>query len=136
MVYAFYSDGPRGSIRKVVEFQQIKGMSKNFFNLLFGDWDESAGKVDDTARSNNNDGKKTLFTVAGIIQYFMELYPKAIIMAVGSTHARTRLYQINITAYWEEIRLRYQIYGKFKGEWLPFEKGVNYQEFLVFRKIE
>jgi hypothetical protein len=46
-VYWFYSDGLRGKIRKGVKFQQKPELGKNVFNLAFGDWDESSGRLND-----------------------------------------------------------------------------------------
>jgi hypothetical protein len=39
-VYLFYSEGPKGRIRKMVRFQRIPDFGRNVFNLAFGDWDE------------------------------------------------------------------------------------------------
>ena len=35
-VYEFLSDGPKGLIRKVIYYQEIR---KDIFNLSFGDWE-------------------------------------------------------------------------------------------------
>lgn len=59
--YEFLSEGPNGTIKKVVLYQEI---DDNVFNLAFGDWDETNQKINDKARSNNNDRNKVLATVA------------------------------------------------------------------------
>ena len=35
-VYEFYSEGPRGRIKKAVEFQYLPAFGRNFFNLTLG----------------------------------------------------------------------------------------------------
>ena len=49
-MYEFYSDGPRGTIKKTVIYSQIEG---NIFNLGFGDWNEQLKGLDDSNRTNN-----------------------------------------------------------------------------------
>jgi len=43
---------------------------------------------------------------------------------------------MGIALTWSEIKERYEVWGKRANKWSPFEKGVNYEEFLVFRKIQ
>lgn len=132
--YEFYSEGPKGRIKKVVEFQQLQGMSDNFYNLYFGDFVESTGKIDSLSVSNNKDRSKILLTVAAIVHDFMQYQPKAIILVIGSTNVRTRLYQMSISFFWQEIGSLYVVYGKSNDEWGCFEKNVNYDGFLIFKK--
>jgi uncharacterized protein DUF6934 len=66
---------------------------------------------------------------------FLESRPNAIILIVGSTASRTRLYQMAISSHWQKTG-QYEIYGEQGKDWEPFQKGVNYQRFLVFKKIE
>ena len=40
--YEFFSEGPKGTIRKVVFYQY---MGENIYNLSFGDWDEVREKL-------------------------------------------------------------------------------------------
>ncbi len=132
--YEFESEGPKGKIRKVVKFQPVEGAGENLFNLYFGDFIESTGKVDDLSVSNNKDRDKVLSTVAGIVHDFMESRPRTIILAVGSTKSRTRLYQMSICSFWPDINSIYNVYGKLNEEWLTFKKNVNYNGFLLFKK--
>jgi len=46
-----------------------------------------------------------------------------------------RLYQMGIASAWQEIKERYDILGKCNNNWKPYKKGVNYEAFLVFKKI-
>src|SRR5882762_11239701 len=88
-VYDFFSEGPRGTIKKTVIYSQIE---ENLFNLGFGDWNEEFQGLDDSSRSNNGDRDKILATVAFTALDFTSKFPDAQIFAEGSTSSRTRLY--------------------------------------------
>jgi len=133
-IYKFESEGPKGRIKKAVKFRRVEGAGKNLYNLHFGDLIESTGEVNDLSVSNNKDRDKVLSTVAAIVHDFVKSRPSAIILAIGSTRARTRLYQMSIASFWSEISSEYNIYGKVNGDWVTFEKGVNYDGFLLFKK--
>ncbi|MGK6353507.1 DUF6934 family protein [Parapedobacter sp. DT-150] len=54
----------------------------------------------------------------------------------SSTAARTRLYQMNILAYWKEItEASYVVQGYLNGDWQPFEKGINFEAFIIRKKF-
>src|SRR5690606_6768889 len=82
--YEFYSYGPKGKIKKVIQYQQVSS-DEEIFNPGFGDVEVETGNVNDLSVSNNQDTKKVLATVAQTVLAFMEERPKAIIMAKGST---------------------------------------------------
>jgi hypothetical protein len=126
--YHFLSDGPKGQIEKVIEFYEIHS---NIYNLAFGDVDKMTGRINDTITSNNNDRDKVLATVAGAVIDFMEEHPGAILFAEGSTQARTRLYQMGISKFWDEISITFEINGFAGDGWKPFKKGENYESFLL-----
>lgn len=130
VTYEFLSEGPRGTIKKVVLYQQ----AGNYFNLAFGDWNERELKIDDTVRSNNSDRDKVLRTVALTILDFIKYYPDAVIFLKGSTDARTRLYQIEILENQSEIIQLFHIQGFFNGYWKVFEAGKNYEAFALKAK--
>jgi hypothetical protein len=131
LTYEFLSEGPNGTIKKVVYFQEIED---NLYNLAFGDWNEEEQRIDDKARSNNNDRDKVIATVASTVNDFVKYYPEAIIFAKGSTPARTRLYQIGLLANWHEISQLFIVEGLTNGVWLIVEKQRNYEAFLVRAK--
>lgn len=93
--FEFLSEGPNGTIRKVVQYQRV---GPTFFNLAFGDWDEERQALSDRARSNNEDRDKVLATVAFTMIEFMQYHPEATVLVRGSTPSRTRLYQMGIKA--------------------------------------
>lgn len=131
-VFEFDSEGPKGKIRKVVQYSKIG--TSNFYNLGFGDQEFETNSIDDLVVTNNHDRQKVLATVASTLFVFTEHYPEALVVAVGSTPARTRLYRIGITIHLEAIEKEFVVYGFQNGDWRPFKKGVEYPAFLVKRK--
>jgi hypothetical protein len=45
--YGFFSNGPRGRIRKEVRFQLQPAFGQNVYNLAFGDFDEGTNRIND-----------------------------------------------------------------------------------------
>jgi hypothetical protein len=130
-MYEFFSEGPRGRIRKVVFYEKI---GDDLFNLGFGDWNSERQKVDDSFRSNNGDRDKVLATVAFTALDFTDEFPEALILMEGSTSARTRLYQMGIGNNLLEINENFEVRG-YRGEhWEFFRQGRNYESFLIRRK--
>lgn len=129
--FEFLSEGPNGTIKKVVHYQR---MATNLFNLAFGDWDENKQTILDTTRSNNNDRDKVLTIVAFTLVEFLEQHPTAVVAAQGATPARTRLYQMGIKANWMEISLLFSIRGLQDKHWSDFEPSKNYDAFSASTK--
>lgn len=67
--------------------------------------------VDDKIVTDNGDMEKVLATVAQTVLLFFQHYPNTIIEVTGSTIGRTRLYQILISKYIEELTRYVNIYG-------------------------
>ncbi len=134
--YEFYSEGPNGVIKKIVRYSLIQETPFKIYNLGFGDWDEKENDVDDMVNTNNQDRQRVLATVADTVIDFLKHHREVSVFAKGSTKSRTRLYQMNITAFWNEI-----VYGSFivngylNKEWLPFQKGINFEAFIIRKKI-
>ncbi len=131
--YEFHSVGPNGTVRKVIQFQQIN-IKENVYNLGFGDFDPATNEISDLTTTNNLDTKKVLSTVARAVIDFMNGHPHAIVMAKGSTPSRTRLYQMGISEFWNEIQEIFEIKGYHKYTWESFQKGKNYDAFFIFKK--
>lgn len=129
--YEFYSDGPNGKIKKVVEFYRLQEHKEDVYNLAFGDWDDDKHHINDLAITNNSDRDKVLATVAATVLEFMKDHPQAIILAMGSTKSRTRLYQMGIARILDQISLLFEIQGYVNDKWQPFQKGVNFEAFLL-----
>jgi hypothetical protein len=132
--YEFYSEGPKGVIKKVVEFFRLLDQELEVYNLSFGDWEENTKRIDDRVASNNADRDKVLATVAATVLDFMKTHPGAAIFAIGSTTSRTRIYQMGIARTWNEITPLFEVQGYILNTWQPFQKGVNYNAFLLKSK--
>lgn len=131
--YEFYSEGPKGRIKKAVVYSKIQN-NPTVYNLAFGDEDVVTGKIIDSIVSNNKDRDIVLATVAATIIAFSERYGNHFIYATGSSQSRTRLYQISINMLWSEIEEDFIVFGFRDGGWHEFQKNVNYEAFLVKRK--
>jgi hypothetical protein len=133
--YNFYSNGPKGAIKKVVRFTQVKVSHYTYYNLGFGDWNEQENRIDDFIISNNQDAERVLATVAATVIDFSNHYPEVLIYAEGSTLSRTRRYQMGINKYLNEIKPVFEVFGLIENEgFMPFESGKNYFAFVVRRK--
>ena len=106
--YEFLSEGPKGTIKKVVYYQQL---NEHVFNLAFGDWNEVHQEIDDNVRTNNKDRDKVLAMVASTVMDFMQYHPDAVVFAEGSTPAKTRLYQMGINSNWHQISSLFEVEG-------------------------
>jgi hypothetical protein len=131
-VFEFISEGPKGSIPKLIVFAETN--LKDFYNLAFGDKDEITEKINDKIVSNNNDTEKVLTTVVAAIFAFTDRYPDAWVYATGSTPSRTRLYRMGINKYLKEIERELHIFCEFGDDWLPFEKERDFEGYAVKRK--
>ena len=70
--YEFISEGNKGAIRKLIEFQttSVEGV----YNLAFGDKDPLTGDINDLAVTNNGDTEKVLVTVVAALYVFFDNY--------------------------------------------------------------
>lgn len=130
--YHFESEGPKGTIPKIVQFTALQ---YPLYNLAFGDYCPILKKLDDQAVSGNADREKVLATVANCVVDFSRQFPERMIFATGSTPARTRLYQMGIARHLSEIEKEFDIFGELEGTWEKFETKVNYDAFLLTRKF-
>ena len=132
MTFEFISEGPKGLIHKLVQFQSTN--LKNVYNLAFGDKDILTGNIDDMIISNNEDSEKVLATVVATVYAFTDKYFDTWIYATGSTKSRTRLYRMGITKFFSEVNKDFEILGERNNNWEEFQKNVEYEGFLVRRK--
>lgn len=132
--FEFISEGPNGVIRKLIEFQETT--QQGLYNLAFGDKDAKTGGINDLAVSNNGDTEKILATVAAAVYAFFERYPTAFVYASGSTKARTRLYRIGLTKFYDDMRTDFFLYGQVGDNFPEFEINVDYDGFLAQRKFD
>lgn len=131
--YSFWSTGPNGFVRKVIKFQLLN-YEEQLYNLAFGDSTLDSDFIDDRSVSNNGDTHIILARVARAAYYFMTDHSGASVIATGSTVARTRLYQINISKFLTEISSNFVVKGYLNGNWELFKKNSNYEAFLLKQK--
>lgn len=134
--FEFTSVGPRGKIKKVIRFSPFHSDDRIFFNLGLGDYDPVTGKIDYHVRTDNKDREKVLATVAACVLRFTEIFPTAVVYAIGATPARSRLYQMAILANWDDICVYLHIYGRRPPrKWERFRPNIAYEAFLASRDI-
>lgn len=129
--FEFFSEGPKGTIRKIVMYSPI---DSSLFNLGFGDWNEVAQSVEDKVRSNNMDRDKVLATVAFTVLDFLKYHPGTTVLLEGSSQARTRLYQIQIKSAWYWISQTLHIEGYVDERWEFLRTDGSYDAFAVRSK--
>ena len=132
MYFEFFSIGPKGQIKKIIEFSETN--VKDVYNLAFGDFDEKTQQISDTIVTNNGDSLKVLATVASSVYAFTAKRPEAWVFATGSTDVRTRLYRMGLTNNLAEISKDFNVYGLKEDQWEDFLIGDDYEAFLVKRK--
>lgn len=130
--FEFISEGTKGAIRKLIEFQQTN--NPDVFNLAFGDKDPQTGEVNDLAVSSNGDTEKVLATVVAALYAFFDKHPDVFVYAEGSTKARTRLYRMGIRKFYDEMQQDFYLYGRVGDDFVSFEIDGDYDGFLAQRK--
>ena len=130
--FEFISKGTQGSIVKVIKYSKIFE-EQEIYNLGFGDKNMTTGELDDNVISNNGDTYRVLATVASTLHEFFNEFPNAIVYSIGSSPSRTRLYQINISKYLNDIEKEFEIYGELEDKIERFKKNSNYIGFYVVR---
>ena len=129
MTFEFTSVGPKGAIPKLVIYTEID--NNNVYNLGFGDKNPNTGKIDDSVVTDNKDSQKVLATVASTVYAFFDKHPTALIVATGSTKART---QMGISNNLEDITIDFNVFGRKDKIWYPFEKNIEYNAFIITLK--
>ena len=109
------------------------------YNLGFGDYDEERGGIDDKVESKNGDTERILATVANTANEFWQEYPDALLFFRGSQlpdekPKRTRLYQMGLNKYMNEINKIAYVFGYGNNGWEVFLPNKNYHAFLILRK--
>ena len=132
-VFEFISTGPKGDIKKVIQFEKTD--TPNVYNLSFGNL-LNDGSIDDTTINDNKDRNKILATVADTVYNFTSRSPDIYVFFSGSTLERTRLYRMAISVYYEILSKTFNIWGLLKNGYTElFKKNCNYTGFLIKRKL-
>ncbi len=133
--FDFYSVSNSKRIHKVVQYSPIPD-NETIFQLSFGDL-KNDNTLDFLTVSDNQDMKKVLATVIQTIFKFFELKPDKIIVFIGSTETRTRLYRIIINKLLDEMKLYFDIMGiREDGSRELFIQNQQYLAFLISLKDE
>lgn len=132
-VFEFISEGPKGLIRKLIQFQLTN--KPNLYNLAFSEKIAETGEIDDLELSNNGDSEKVLATVVAALYAFCDKHPDAFVDATGSTSSRTRLYRKGITLLYKEIVKDFYLFGQMGNKFYEFQIGKDYIGFLTQRKF-
>lgn len=129
LYFEFESISDSKQIRKAIEYIKIR-QYPSIYSLSMGDVKED-GSIDLYVVSNNNDTQKVFFTIFQTMLIFFDEYPDSKILFYGSTPNRTRLYQIQINKFLDEVEHFFQIWGIVDGVQEQFIKNKNYQAFLI-----
>lgn len=132
--FEFTSDGPKGSIKKVIHYSKLHAQGLSIYNLGFGDFNEATGKINDLSVTNNQDRDKVLGTVAKSFIHFFDKYPESRVVFMGSTPARTRLYVMEISKHWATIKGLVTIDGLTSHGWESFRQDRRYTALLITLK--
>jgi hypothetical protein len=152
--FQFYSKGNHNMLIAIIKLPR----RDNEYNLGFGVWDRETNKIDDKISVNNGDRDIILGTVGKAALEYIDKHPGIKLLATGSVRKkegsdefelrlRTRLYQMGINQHYDYLIQRYNIEGfiavknpegeiegdwpDWKGEWVPFTKGTNYDAFSL-----
>lgn len=132
LIFSFESLSATKTIHKLIEFRLLDS-SLELYNLALVDVLQD-GTASDLTVSNNQDMPKVLATVFQTIVYFFDKHPNAKILIQGSTKTRTRLYQMAIVKYLEELERSFRIWGFIGTDVERFGKGKNYDSFIISRQ--
>jgi len=130
--FDFISLGRKGEIRKRVTFFELE--KYGFFNMGLGDIDSTTGEVDYNSITDNGDRNAVLATVSEIVEVFFKIYPQHTIYFKGTTDSRTRLYQMAINQYYNELSEKFHILGELESKMTRFKKNTNFKSFLILKK--
>ena len=132
--FEFESISPEKTVVKVVEYEPIDENGV-YFNLALVDMDEN-GNFSDNVITNNRDTEKVFGTIAKTMDYFFQENPKRRILIFSNDKLRIRLYRMIISNYSHEKEQDWSFYGLLDEKFEIFEKGKNYEAFMVALKSE
>lgn len=145
-IFEFVSDGKKGKIEKIIQFEKIDFRDEIIYNLAFGDKKYKVVNgittlyVDDSITSENGDRDKILATVAAAVYEFTAAYCDRLVIFTGSDDRRTRLYRMALSKNYDELSKDFDIFGLEKDDDLlvrkSFNSGITFFAYLIKRKIE
>lgn len=128
----FYFSGSRdNAIDKVLLFKCLD--DSGIYEIVLGNL-RTDGSIDVDGTGDHADAATVLSTVAKIIAFFLSDHPEAEIFIVGTTPARTRLYQMAIVRELDDLGQYFDICGYTGGDEEIFQSGRTYQSFTISLK--
>lgn len=128
-VFKFLSIGSKGSIKKVVQFQET--LVDNVYNAAMAD--EIDEYLHYERQSNNGDILLIFSTLAAIIKRFSFLHPDAVILITSNDPQRIKVYQWRLNRAVQELSTKYDFFGQTEdgAPWEAFQKSKFYTACLV-----
>lgn len=130
--FQFQSVGKRGVFEKVI---LLVLLADDIYNLALLDYNPGSQEYSDLSVTDNGDMPEIFATVIKAIIKFLNEYPSKKIYFEGSTPSRTRLYQISINKIYNSDNQDLIILGLKNEEWYQFEPNINFEGFLIEKKI-
>ena len=130
--FQFQSIGRRGTFEKVILLDLL---DDDIYNLALLDYNPVSQKYSDLSITDNGDMPEILATVIKAITAFLNQYQNKKIYFEGSTRSRTTLYQIAINKVYNSNNQGLIIRVLKNEEWHPFEPNINFEGFLIEKKI-
>ena len=130
--YAFLSISTEKQVIKVVRFSETE--IEDTYNLVLLDIMPDGSESNDKTETKNKDMETVLATVIAIITSFLHENPTWFIHIEGSDIKRKRVYQILINREYTNLTTDYVIFGGNGDEREIFEKGKNYQYFIITKR--
>lgn len=112
-VYTFQSEGSRGIITKVVEFECIRSAHWHLYNCAFGDFDPFNLQINDRAVSGNGDVFRVMETLVEIVRDFLTQQVHSMVYIFGTDLRRLHLYQYLIAKKIKKLAGECIFYGGF-----------------------
>ena len=110
-------------------------LADDIYNLALLDYDLDSQKYSDLSVTDNGDMLEIFATLLNVITEFLNEYKSKKIYFEGSTPSRTRLYQIVINKIYNPHNQDLIILGLKNKEWYQFEPNINFEGFLIEKKI-
>ena len=130
--YEFLSISIEKKVIKVVRFSETD--TEEIYNLVLLDIMPDGSESNDKTETKNKDMETILATVIAIITSFLHKNPTWFVHIEGSDIKRKRVYQILINREYDNLITDYVIFGGNGEERKVFEKGKNYQYFIITKR--
>jgi hypothetical protein len=135
--FQFFSQGKITVLMQVAYTETPSGRLPQYdpiYNLALLAFDTSLARFSDKLEVNNGDMPLIFATVTQTLRYFSFYYPSASIIFTGSNQQRTRVYDLLVKRYREELSTYYNVLGFREGSWEKIDSHYKYEGFLLLPK--